>query len=129
MSNPDSEIKNILNNQDPAYSNFYNDHTELSNYNQHGSYFYGMDDARALVKTAENAETIGLRKELIAQYLSGSSAWNFLTNQEKTKILKFFKINQDAEAENYNELYFPGAIHIVEAFSAVLTRALASSIP
>lgn len=118
MSNPDSEIQNILNNQDPAYSNFYNDHTELSNYNQNGSYFYGMDDARALVKTAENAETIGLRKELIAQYLSESSAWNFLTNQEKTRILKHFKTNQDAEVENYNELYFPGAIHIVEALTS-----------
>ena len=58
MNNPDSEIKNILNNQDPAYYNFYNDHTELSNYNQNGSYFYGMDDAKALVKTAENASTI-----------------------------------------------------------------------
>ncbi len=118
MSNPDSEIKNILDNQDPAYSYFYNDYTELFNYNQDGSYFYGMSVAKALVKTAENAETIGLRKELISQYLYGSSAWNFLTNQEKTKILKRFKINQDAGGENYNDLYFPGAIHIVEALTS-----------
>ena len=117
MEDISNEIKNIIENQDPAYRLFYTDHTELSNYSQRGSYFFNMNTAKALIKTTENAQTRGLRIELIPEYVAKSSAWLILTNQEKTKILKHFKIKRTQDVENYKDTYFPGPIHIVEALN------------
>ncbi len=117
MADISNEIKNILENQDPAYRLFYTDHTELSNYSQRGSYFFNMNTAKALIKTTENAQTRGLRIEHIPEYVAKSSAWLILTNQEKTKILKHFKIKRTQDVENYRDTYFPGPIHIVEALN------------
>ena len=86
MNEAENEIKNIIENQDPAYRSFFTDQNELSNYNQRGSYFFGMGPAKALIKTTENAQTRGLRIELIPEYLAKSSAWTILTNREKTSI-------------------------------------------
>ena len=117
MNEADNEIKNIIENQDPAYRSFFTDQNELSNYNQRGSYFFGMGPAKALIKTTENAQTRGLRSELIPEYLAKSSAWGILTYQEKTGILKHFKIKHKQRVENYRETYFPGPIHIVETLN------------
>ncbi len=117
MNEAENEIKNIIENQDPAYRSFFTDQNELSNYNQRGSYFFGMGPAKALIKTAENAQTRGLRIELIPEYLAKSSAWTILTNREKTGILKHFKIKHKQRVENYRETYFPGPIHIVETLN------------
>lgn len=88
-------IQAIKEQQDPAYSNFYNDYRERQNYSQAGSYFHKMDNGNALIKTAENAISIGLREELLMEYLINSSAWDVLTPEEKNIIFKHFKIRKE----------------------------------
>ena len=83
-----SDISKIAENQDVWFSNYYEDYHYLHDY----SFFRGMDEAEALIKTTEDAiKNHGLPFALIKPYLEGSSAWEILTEKQKNEILDRFK--------------------------------------
>ena len=111
------EIEAIKEQQDPAYSNFYNEYHSIADYST--TYFHKLDHVKALIKTTENALSIGLRSELLMEYLTGSSVWEVLKYKEKEKILQHFKVKiNNSNISGFHQIYIPGPIHIVESLNS-----------
>ncbi len=80
----------------------YANHDEIQNYNQAGSLFNGMTEARILVEITNKAIELGLPQENVVSFLEESDLFNHLTSKDQKFILRSFT----------PELYFSGPLDV-----------------